>query len=222
MPSPLRKQRDLERKERTRAQLLDAGAEVFVAKGYHRTLISDIVAQAGVGQGTFYRFFDGKRELFMTLLDGFFRDLFAEFQPMSAHLPTNLAEYRQASMAAVRRVAHKLDENRDRALMFLRETPSIDSEADQRLARLYDQFAQLAQFYLDHAIAHGFARPCNSAIVAQALVGIGSRMMQNWFDRRSGDFTLEQLSREVVDFAFLGFGAADAPSRIAPPRRADP
>lgn len=212
MPSPLRKQRDLARKERTRAQLLDAGAEVFVAKGYHRTLISDIVAHAGVGQGTFYRFFDGKRALFMTLLDGFFRDLLSEFQPMSAHLPTNLAEYRQASMAAVRRVARKLDENRELARMFLRETPSIDCEADQRLARLYDQFAQLAQFYLDHAIEHGFARSCDTAIVAQALVGIGARMMQNWFDQRFGNFTLEQLSREVVDFAFLGFGApADPP-----------
>ncbi len=216
MPSPLRQQRDTARKQLSRGSLLDAGAQVCIDKGFHRTLISDIVAAAGVGQGTFYRFFDSKRAIFMTLLDGFFADLLAEFSPMTANLPTNVGEYREASIAAIGRVAIKVDASRELARMFLRETPSIDAEADAKLIQLYDRLAQLAQFYLDHAIAHGFARPCNSAIVAQALVGIGARVMQNWFDRGLGDSTIENLSRELVDFAFLGFGIAttQAPMRL--------
>ena len=208
MPSPLRQQKNLARKERTRSALLDAGSQVFIDKGFHRTLISDIVAAAGVGQGTFYRFFDSKRAIFMTLLDGFFAELLAEFSPMTANLPTNVGEYREASIGAIRRVAIKVDASRELARMFLRETPSIDDEADARLIQLYDRLAELAQFYLDHAIANGFARPCNSAIVAQALVGIGARVMQNWFESRLGDHAIEDLSRELVDFAFLGFGIA--------------
>jgi len=48
MPSTLRKKRDVERKERTREVLLDAATRVFSSAGYHTTLISDIVAEAGV------------------------------------------------------------------------------------------------------------------------------------------------------------------------------
>ncbi len=206
MPSALRKQRNLERKERTRQTLLAAAGRMFTDKGYHRTLISDIVSDAGLGQGTFYRFFPSKRAIFMTLLDGFFADLLGEFSEMSVRPPTNLEEYRHASMSAVRRVAAKVDENRELALMFLRETPSIDRKADEKLSQLFESFANLAKIYLDHAIAHGFARPCKSEVVAQSLVGIGVRIMYEWFEGRFGDQSLEELSREVVDFAFLGFG----------------
>lgn len=206
MPSPLRVQRNLERKEKTRRTLLVASARVFTDKGYHRTLISDIVSEAGLGQGTFYRFFESKRAIFMTLLDGFFDDLISEFSEMSARPPTNLGEYRSASVTAIRRVAAKVDENRELALMFLRETPSIDREADEKLTSLLERFANLAKLYLDHAIACGFARPCNSDVVAQSLVGIGVRLMYEWFEGRFGDQSLEDLSQEVVDFAFLGFG----------------
>lgn len=206
MPSPLRVQRNLERKERTRQTLLDSAARVFVDKGFHRTLISDIVSEARLGQGTFYRFFDSKHAIFMTLLDGFFGDLLGEFSEMGVRPPTNLGEYRSSSVSAVRRVAAKVDENRELALMFLRETPSIDREADEKLSQMFEGFANLAKLYLDHAIARGFARPCNSEVVAQSLVGIGVRLMYEWFEGRFGDQSLEDLSQEIVDFAFLGFG----------------
>jgi hypothetical protein len=120
--------------------------------------------------------------------------------------PTNLGEYRRASVSAVKRVAAKVDENRELALMFLRETPAIDRKADEKLSLLFEGFANLAKTYLDHAIAQGFARPCNSEVVAQSLVGIGVRLMYEWFEGRFGDQSLEELSLEVVDFAFLGFG----------------
>jgi len=56
-----RQEVDQARKDRTRAQLLEAAEQIFVRQGYHSTLVSDIVQQAGVGQGTFYRHFKSKR-----------------------------------------------------------------------------------------------------------------------------------------------------------------
>jgi len=48
----------------TRARLLDAGAAVFAAKGYHETRVDDIVAAAGTSHGTFYRYFENKDQVF--------------------------------------------------------------------------------------------------------------------------------------------------------------
>jgi AcrR family transcriptional regulator len=55
------------RGERTRRSLLDAGAEVLPARGYHDARVDDIVGAAGVSHGTFYRYFDSKDDFFRAL-----------------------------------------------------------------------------------------------------------------------------------------------------------
>lgn len=57
------------RGERTRRLLLDAGAAVLPARGYHDTRVDDIVAAAEVSHGTFYRYFDNKDDFFRVLAE---------------------------------------------------------------------------------------------------------------------------------------------------------
>jgi len=213
MVTEIRKTRDRERKEKTRAALLDSAARVFVAKGYHNTLISDIVGEAGVGQGTLYRFFKNKRHVFEVLLDRFTEALFDEFEDMSANLPRNVDEYRAASLSATQRVAKTVSENLELASLLFREGPSIDAEMEERFSQFFDRFAGLAKFYLDYAVEQGFARPCRSDIVAQCLVGIGVRLFDAWSRDRFSGAALPTLVEEVVDFAFLGFGPPEKTGR---------
>ena len=42
---------------------MEAALSAFGKKGYHDTQVSDIIAQAKVARGTFYLYFDGKREI---------------------------------------------------------------------------------------------------------------------------------------------------------------
>lgn len=206
MPSALRKKKDQERRDNTRNLLLDASAAVFSRQGYHQTLVSEIVAEAGVGQGTFYRNFTNKRDVFEALLERFISGLYVKFSGMTANLPTDVEHYRQSSIDAINSVAELLEQNRDLTLIFLRESSSIDNEFQRRLSSVYDNFASLAKFYLDHAIAKGFARPCRSEVVAQSLVSIGIRMIELYFNNKFKDISREQLIEEVIDFAFSGFG----------------
>ncbi len=52
------------RGERTRARLLQAAEDVFAEVGYPDASIVKITEQAGVGLGTFYVYFEGKKEIF--------------------------------------------------------------------------------------------------------------------------------------------------------------
>jgi AcrR family transcriptional regulator len=54
---------------KTRQRLLDAGATVLPARGYHDTRVDDIVTAAGVSHGTFYRYFDNKDDFFRVLAE---------------------------------------------------------------------------------------------------------------------------------------------------------
>ena len=206
MPSELRIQRDLERKHKTREELIVAASKTFVKRGYHKTLISDIVSTAQVGQGTFYRNFSSKRELFEVIFDRFFENLFGLFNEMSENMPQDLEQYMAASQSAVSKMAQYFDSNREITLMFLREANSVDREFEEKMTRIFDRFAFLAQYFLDDAISKGFARSCRSDVVSHSLVGIGLHMVHKWSTDGIGELSPEELSREIVKFAFQGFG----------------
>lgn len=214
MPTELRKLKDRKRKERTRKALIDAAKRIFIRNGYHSTLISDIVAEAGVGQGTFYRNFKDKREVYEALIEDFISDLLEQFSEMKIKPPTNIHEYRQSSLNALDRMAEYIENHREMALLLLRETQAIDRSFEETMELIYKQFAGVAKYHLDRAIAMGFARPCHSEIVAEALVGIGWRMINAWANNRLPETSLIELISEVSDFAFMGFGIRDAKKLI--------
>lgn len=55
--------------ERRRAQLSLAAYDVFAEVGYEDAAVSEIARRAGLGQGTLYRYVDGKRELLDLVVD---------------------------------------------------------------------------------------------------------------------------------------------------------
>jgi len=52
---------------RTMQRLLDAGLEVFSARGYHATRVDDVVRVARTSHGTFYLYFANKEDLLRAL-----------------------------------------------------------------------------------------------------------------------------------------------------------
>jgi AcrR family transcriptional regulator len=58
-----------ERRDYTRAKLLEAAKDLFSQHGYHRTQVMDIVTRAKVSAGTFYRYFDDKQGIFFAITD---------------------------------------------------------------------------------------------------------------------------------------------------------
>jgi AcrR family transcriptional regulator len=68
-PAPGRFDGMTPRVQSTIGRLLDAGAEVFAAQGYHSGSIDDIVRAAGLGRGTFYKYFNDKLGLLVVLAE---------------------------------------------------------------------------------------------------------------------------------------------------------
>ena len=53
----------------TRAAILDTAHEIFKAKGFHGSSISEITRSCGVSMGTFYQYFKSKEQVFQELND---------------------------------------------------------------------------------------------------------------------------------------------------------
>ena len=61
--------------ERRIADIMLAARAVFTEKGYSDALISDIAEQAGVVEGSIYRFFTSKRELLIRVVEHWYEEM---------------------------------------------------------------------------------------------------------------------------------------------------
>lgn len=57
-----------ESQARTRAQLLEAAAEVFARRGFHAASVEEVAEEAGYSKGAVYSNFSSKDELFLAVL----------------------------------------------------------------------------------------------------------------------------------------------------------
>jgi AcrR family transcriptional regulator len=77
----------IEKRDR-RTALLEAGREVLAEKGLEAAKVSDIVARAGVAQGTFYLYFPSKLSLVVALVEAMNTDTMAEVTEAVASAPS--------------------------------------------------------------------------------------------------------------------------------------
>src|SRR3954447_245095 len=68
-----------QRRESTRAALLEAGRRLFAERGYNAVAAEEIVTEAGVTRGALYHHFDGKAGLFEAVFIGIEAGLVEEF-----------------------------------------------------------------------------------------------------------------------------------------------
>jgi TetR/AcrR family transcriptional regulator, transcriptional repressor for nem operon len=62
-------------KGNTRTQLLEAGMEVMLAKGYNATGIMEVLQRVGVPKGSFYHYFDSKEQFGLEIIN-YFDDIY--------------------------------------------------------------------------------------------------------------------------------------------------
>ncbi len=67
-----------ERRAANRAAIVDAARLCFARDGFHQTSMPDIVAEAGISAGAFYRYFGGKDELIQELAHEAFTGVVSE------------------------------------------------------------------------------------------------------------------------------------------------
>jgi AcrR family transcriptional regulator len=63
-----------ERKQDTRARLLDSAARVFARRGFHAASVEEVAEEAGFSKGAVYSNFESKEDLFLAMVEARFGD----------------------------------------------------------------------------------------------------------------------------------------------------
>lgn len=78
--------------EERRRELMDIAEQLFLKKGYEDTMISDIVRQAGVAQGTFYYYFKSKEAVLDEITDKYISIIVESMEKISKDKNLNALE----------------------------------------------------------------------------------------------------------------------------------
>src|SRR5262245_55259986 len=120
-----------------RRQLLDAATWVFARKGYRNAGVSDIIKQAGVARGTFYLYFKSKEQVFLDIVEDFYRRTLQALAGSGDAPDIASAGSVQGLIAhSFRRWLAFAAANRDATTVILKEASSIDSRFDKGYAEL--------------------------------------------------------------------------------------
>ena len=77
-PQPRRQVYRLPRAQRM-ADIMETAKAVFCEKGYSDAVLSDIAERAGVVEGTIYRYFTGKRDLLIKVVEHWYEDMLTDY-----------------------------------------------------------------------------------------------------------------------------------------------
>lgn len=201
----------MERQAR-RAQVLRHAKRIFARKGYHKTNVADIIARAGIARGTFYLYFQNKKDLFEELLEQVLGELTSRIERLRI-APGRPDPVQQLRDNLERVLAYVLTE-RELTDILLNHSTGFDRELDEKIQEFYDRVAALIQRSLDLGIEMNLVRKSNTQATSYAILG-GVKEVIGMMSRRRETETSE-LVEEILDFGLRGVARAELLKFIRP------
>jgi TetR/AcrR family transcriptional regulator, fatty acid metabolism regulator protein len=179
---------------------MDAARDAFREKGYEEALISDIALRAEVVEGSIYRYFDNKRDLFIKVIEHWYHGMLLDYDRQL----TGISGTRNRLRYMIWR--HLVTVHEEPALcrlMFelVRSGPEYSSTAIFELNR---QYTRRTLDIVREGMAEGELRPDLELRLVRDLI-YGCVEHRTWaYLRGEGDFSPDQLADQIVDLVLGG------------------
>lgn len=202
-----------ERGMRTRAALLAAAEAVFLDLGYHEASVVKITKRAGVSQGTFYLYFDSKKQVFDELVVDLNRRV---RQAMSEGAATG-RDRREAEHRGFE-AFFRFTAEHPALYRIIRQAEFVSPEMHKlHYTRIVDGYVEA----LRRAAAEGELVDLDPIVTSWALMGIGEIVGMRWvlWDDQPGEVPAAVMAEvaRLID-RVLGMPAEERAGRAKPTR----
>jgi AcrR family transcriptional regulator len=176
------------RGERTRKRLLDAAEQVFADLGYHDASIVKITEAAGIGQGTFYLYFKGKKEIFDELV----LDLNHRVRQAIAEATAGAGSRLEQEVLGFR-AFFRFTAEHPALYRIIRQAEFVSPEM---LHRHYELLSEGYVAGLSRAIGGGEISAGDPEVLAWALMGMGELIGMRWILWEEADALPDHVSEQ--------------------------
>ena len=180
-----------------RAELLTAARAVFARKGYEAATVSDIVARAGVAQGTFYLYYPSKEAL-----AGAFAQTISERLAQHAAEKTARCRSFDAALARLFEAAYAVADEYGDILLIANRGLELVSDFDE-----WERLTAPARGWLETFIR---AWQEHGAIDARIRPAVSARVLRDALDRAAKSYILfddRQYGRDLAEVLRRGLAA---------------
>jgi AcrR family transcriptional regulator len=185
--------------EARRAQLLSVAREVFAEDGYPGAAMEKIAQRAGVTKPVLYQHFDGKKELYLALLDSDMSRLLAQVSGAIESAHDNPSRIRKGLAAYFNYIEANVDSFR----LLFRETMGADPEFRESIDRFHDAAATS----IGAIIADETGKSQELAeLLARGIMGMSEAAATWWLDRKQ-EIEKAELVESLAELAWRGLAA---------------
>ena len=188
----------------SKEQLIDAAIEMFQQKGFQKTRISDIVSEAGLAQGTFYLYFESKKEIFRQITiaqSGRFAKVFKETEVVFGG--KDIKEIKQNMSRFLKKLYEVYRQNIKISELLFRETRGHGGLFKKDQETFFKSYVQLLQEQMKKDIPAGKFNSEDSETMAIFLLGVFLNST-SYFLLMKKQFNTEKLVQKMTDFMFYG------------------
>lgn len=170
--------------------------EVFAEDGYHGAGMEQIAQRAGVTKPVLYQHFEGKKELYLALLENDMTLLLNQVASAIDGASTNLERIRGGLEAYFTYIADNVDAFR----LLFRETMGADPEFREMIDRFHDAAAgRVGAIIADEA---GLPRD-EAELLARGIIGMSEAAASWWVDRKQS-IERNELVKDLAEMTWRG------------------
>ena len=186
-------------------QILKVSEKIFSRKGYYETFVEDIIKEAKVGKGTFYRHFKSKEDLYITLL----KKILIDWEKNAFIDPAQLKSYNISDLfkEIIKRSIKFFAENEDLCNIYVRVSPGL-TQFETYINGFERQMLEYITIYLQEGVKLGFVRSdLNIELTSNIIAGAYLRVGYYYFvlnKSRGTEINIDDVSNDFLNFIMKG------------------
>ena len=196
-----------QQKEDTRRKILESAAEVFSSKGFHGSVVDDIVRASGTSKGAVYFYFESKEQIFFSLVEEYAITL-AQQMHLTVHRGRGLVAQVEAAVAALIRSFHS---HPALARIVLLDWPNAGVEFQGKRMVLKGMLVEVLRGYLDRAVEDHRIESQDTELAAYVWIGAIGEVVVRWLNT-GRPAPLEDVIAPLTRLLLNSVGLAPTPS----------
>ncbi|MDS1029802.1 TetR/AcrR family transcriptional regulator [Bacillota bacterium LX-D] len=155
--------------------IADVALSCFLASGYSKTTVDEIVRVSGVSKGGIYWYFASKEDIFWYLVERWFADWMAEFKKITEENVSTVQKVTQYCEHFMKRIDASI------FMLFVEFLLQANSqEAIDKMTKYYSQALAMQAAEFEAAFARGELRALDPKLTAYVLSSILDGIGRHW------------------------------------------
>jgi len=187
-------------------QILKVSEKIISQKGYYETYVEDIIKEAKVGKGTFYRYFKSKEDLYTTLL----KKILIDWEKYAFIDPSQLKSDNMTDLLKelIKRSLKFFAEHQDLCNIYLKVSPGLTQVFETYLNGFERQMLEYITIYLQEGVKLGVVRSdLNIELVSNMIAGAYMHVDYYYFvlnKSRGRTVNIDDLAEDFYNFIMKG------------------